>query len=406
MPVQSAEDMNDFLPYGRHVVDEDDIAAVANVLRGDWLTTGPAVEAFERKLADRVGARYAVACSSGTAGLHLAMLAAGIGQGDVAVVPTLTFLATANAARYVGAEVCFADVDQESGLITPAKLEKALAQSSTPPRVVLPVHLAGRVADMAALNEIATRHDLIMIEDACHALGSTMDVDCKRIVVGACSHSTMAVFSFHPVKTIAMGEGGAVTTNDPLLYEKLVRFRSHGMVRDPSRFRATELAFAPDGSANPWYYEMPEIGFNYRASDINCALASSQMNKLDSFIAARRSLADRYDELLAHLAPTVLPPARTKLNDPAWHLYAPRIDFHALSISRADVMHRLKAQGVGTQVHYVPVHLQSYYQDRYGEQQLDGAMDYYRRTLSLPLFPTMSDGDVKRVVDALRSVLK
>lgn len=398
--------MSDFLPYGRQVIDEDDIRAVADVLRGDWLTTGPSVEAFERQLAARVGAKYAVVCSSGTSALHLAMLAAGIGEGDVAVVPTVTFLATANAARYVGAEVAFSDVDRETGLITAETLEKALAQSPKQPRVLLAVHLAGQVADMVAISEIARRENLIVIEDACHALGSTYLADGEQISVGACRHSAMAVFSFHPVKTIAMGEGGAVTTNDPAFYEKLVRFRSHGMVRDPQHFCNSELAFAPDGSPNPWYYEMPEVGFNFRASDINCALASSQMNKLDRFISIRRSLVDLYDRLILELAPAVRRPARVAGCLPAWHLYAARIDFYALAVPRADVMQRLKSAGIGSQVHYIPVHLQPYYLDRYGLQQLNGAMAYYRATLSLPLFPSMKDRDVQRVVDALQAALR
>lgn len=398
--------MTDFLPYGRHVIDEEDINAVADVLRGGWLTTGPAVEEFERRLAARVGARYAVSCSSGTSGLHLAMLAAGVGQDDLAVVPTVTFLATANAARYVGAEVQFADVDKDTGLITAEKLELALSQAPKAARAVLPVHLAGQVADMPAIAEIARRENLIVIEDACHALGSTTDVDGKQQPVGGCHYSSMAVFSFHPVKTIAMGEGGAVTTNDPQLYERLVRLRSHGMVRGGAQLLNTELALTPDGTPNPWYYEMPEIGFNYRVSDINCALASSQLNKLDVFISARRSLVSHYDRLLGSLAPVVMPPSRAANCDPAWHLYAPRIDFHRAGLSRAAVMDRLKSAGIGSQVHYIPVHLQPYYQDRYGYQQLEGAMAYYRSTLSLPLFPSMTDVDVKRVVDAIDAALK
>ena len=398
--------MTDFLPYGRHVIDEDDISAVADVLRGDWLTTGPSVEEFERRFAARVGARYAVVCSSGTSGLHLAMLAAGVGEDDLAVVPTVTFLATANAARYVGAEVQFADVDKDTGLLTAVKLEIALAQAPKPPRAVLPVHLAGQVADMAAIAGIAQRENLVVIEDACHALGSTINIDGRQHPVGGCQYSAMAVFSFHPVKTIAMGEGGAVTTNDPQLYDRLVRLRSHGMVRGADGVRNTELALAPDGKPNPWYYEMPEIGFNYRVSDINCALASSQLNKLDRFIAARRSLVADYDRLLGRLMPRVLPPSRAANCDPAWHLYAPRIDFHGVGVSRASVMNRLRSAGIGSQVHYIPVHLQPYYQDRYGHQQLDGAMAYYRSTLSLPLFPSMTDGDVRRVVDAVDAALK
>lgn len=391
-----------FLPYGRQVIDDDDIAAVVAVLKGDFLTTGPTVEKFEAAFAERVGARFAVACSSGTAALHLATLAAGLGEGDSAIVPTVTFLATANAVRFVGADVVFADVDKATGLLRPEDLEMAIAASSGNAKAVLPVHLGGQSADMAAIAKIAKRHGMIVIEDACHALGTTLDDG----VVGDCQHSAMAAFSFHPVKTIAMGEGGAVTTNDPVLYEKLTRLRNHGMTRDPQRFSNDDLAFGDDGSPNPWYYEMPEVGFNYRASDIHCALGLSQLRKLDAFVSARRSLADTYDRLLAPFAPYVLPPHRVDGCDPGWHLYAARMDFTGLEIPREQVISRLKVAGVGTQVHYIPVHTQPYYQSLVGQQQLPGAMAYYRATLSLPLFPSMTTADVERVAKTIEEVIR
>lgn len=391
-----------FLPYGRQVIDDDDIAAVVAVLKGDFLTTGPTVEKFEAAFAERVGARFAVACSSGTAALHLATLAAGLGEGDSAIVPTVTFLATANAVRFVGADVVFADVDKATGLLRPEDLEMAIAASSGNAKAVLPVHLGGQSADMAAIAKIAKRHGMIVIEDACHALGTTLDDG----VVGDCQHSAMAAFSFHPVKTIAMGEGGAVTTNDPVLYEKLTRLRNHGMTRDPQRFSNDDLAFGDDGSPNPWYYEMPEVGFNYRASDIHCALGLSQLRKLDAFVSARRLLADTYDRLLAPFAPYVLPPHRVDGCDPGWHLYAARMNFTGLEIPREQVISRLKAAGVGTQVHYIPVHTQPYYQSLVGQQQLPGAMAYYRATLSLPLFPSMTIADVERVAKTIEEVIR
>lgn len=391
-----------FLPYGRQVIDDDDIAAVVAVLKGDFLTTGPTVEKFEAAFAERVGARFAVACSSGTAALHLATLAAGLGEGDSAIVPTVTFLATANAVRFVGADVVFADVDKATGLLRPEDLEMAIAASSGNAKAVLPVHLGGQSADMAAIAKIAKRHGMIVIEDACHALGTTLDDG----VVGDCQHSAMAAFSFHPVKTIAMGEGGAVTTNDPVLYEKLTRLRNHGMTRDPQRFSNDDLAFGDDGSPNPWYYEMPEVGFNYRASDIHCALGLSQLRKLDAFVSARRLLADTYDRLLAPFAPYVLPPHRVDGCDPGWHLYAARMNFTGLEIPREQVISRLKAAGVGTQVHYIPVHTQPYYQNMVGQQQLPGAMAYYRATLSLPLFPSMTTADVERVAKTIEEVIR
>lgn len=391
-----------FLPYGRQVIDDDDVAAVVAVLKGDFLTTGPTVEKFETAFAERTGARFAVACSSGTAALHLATLAAGLGEGDSAIVPTVTFLATANAVRFVGADVVFADVDNATGLLRPADFEAALAASSGTARAVLPVHLGGQSVDMRAIAQIAERHDMIVIEDACHALGTTLD---DGGVVGDCRHSAMTAFSFHPVKTIAMGEGGAVTTNDAALHEKLTRLRSHGMTRDPERFLNADLAFGTDGTPNPWYYEMPEIGFNYRASDIHCALGLSQLRKLDAFVSRRRLLAETYDRLLAPLAPCVLPPHRVDGCDPGWHLYAARVDFGSLGISRERAIERLKSFGIGTQVHYIPVHTQPYYQGVVGNQQLPGAMAYYRATLSLPLFPSMTTDDVERVVKGIEEVV-
>lgn len=390
-----------FLPYGRQFLDEEDIAAVAAVLRGDWLTTGPIVEKFEAALAAKVGARFAVVCSSGTAALHLAVLAAGLKPGERAIVPSLTFLATANAVRYADAEVVFADVDGETGLLRAEDLEAAIDGAGGPVAAVLPVHLAGQCVDMSAIAAIAKAKGAVVIEDACHALGSTYVVSGEDITVGSCRHSDMAVFSFHPVKAITTGEGGAITTNDPELYERLKLLRSHGMTRDASKFENADLAFGADGRPNPWYYEMPEPGFNYRASDINCVLGLSQLDKLDGFVARRRALVEIYDRLLARLAPAILPPMRVARCNPAWHLYAPRLLFLETSVARDALMRHLQAAGIGTQVHYIPVHRQPYYRRRQGELQLPGAMNYYRRTLSLPLYPAMSDDDVPRVVDAL-----
>jgi UDP-4-amino-4,6-dideoxy-N-acetyl-beta-L-altrosamine transaminase len=395
-----------FLPYGRQLLDEEDIMAVTAVLRGDWLTTGPMVERFEATLAAKVGARFAVVCSSGTAALHLAVLAAGLKHGERAIVPSLTFLATANAVRYADAEVVFADVDGGTGLLRAADLEAAIDAAAGPVAAVIPVHLAGQCVDLPAVAAIARAKSMTIIEDACHALGSTYSAGERAIPIGSCQHSDMAVFSFHPVKAITSGEGGAITTNDPQLYKRLKLLRSHGMTRDPSEFENIDLAFGGDGKPNPWYYEMPEPGFNYRASDIHCALGLSQLNKLDRFVERRRALVAIYDRLLAELAPAVLPPKRVGGCNPAWHLYAPRFDFLKIGVTREAVVGRLLAVGIGTQVHYIPVHQQPYYKRRLGEQQLPGAMNYYRRTLSLPLYPGMTDADVARVVDVLESSLE
>lgn len=400
-----------FLPYGRQSIDEDDIAAVVAVLRGDWLTGGPAVGAFEQEFARITASRHAVVCANGTAALHLAALAARLGPGMTAVVPSLTFLATANCLRYVGAEVVFADVDADTGLLTAAKLEEALARATKaglpPVKAVLPVHLTGQTCDLAGIADLARRHDLLVVEDACHATGTVgTGPGHEDEPVGACRHSAMAVFSFHPVKTVTSGEGGMVTTRDDALAARLRLMRSHGMTRDPAAFSQDEEAFAPDGSVNPWYYEMAEPGFNYRLPDINCALGLSQLGKLGVFAAARRRLAARYDTLLAPLAPLLRPIPRMPWCRPAWHLYGVLVDFAAAGLHRAEVMRKLQAMGVGTQVHYLPVHRQPYYRDRCGVLDLPGADAYYARCLSLPLFPAMTEEDQDRVVGSLAAVLR
>ncbi len=392
-----------FLPYGRHEIDDEDIAAVTAVLRSDFLTTGPKVEELEAALAMRTNARRAVVCASGTAGLHLACLALELGSDDHVVVPSQTFLATANAVRYVGAEVLFADVDPETGVMRPADLEAALARAGgLRVKAAIPVHLAGRAADMAGLADVARRYGLQLVEDAAHAIGTRYGTATNDAgPVGDCRFSDMAVFSFHPVKTVAMGEGGAITTNSPGLYRRLKRLRSHGMVREPDDFVTHDLAFDAAGSPNPWYYEMTEPGFHYRATDIQCALGLSQLSKLGDRARRRGELWRRYRDALITLAPLVRPPADPIDCEPAWHLFAARIEFAAAGIDRATVMRRLRDQGIGSQVHYIPVHLQPYYRRRYGDLSLPGAATYYERTLSLPLFPAMTDSDVVRVAEAL-----
>ena len=397
----------EFLRYGGHLIEDDDVAAVERVLRGEWLTTGPTVKAFEEAFAQTVGARFAVSCSSGTAALHLASLALRLAPGDNVIVPALTFLATANAVRYVGAEVILSDVEADTGLMRGAHLQQALERAPSEKITALyPVHMNGQCADMEAIAGIAAERGLRVVEDACHALGTTYQTASGETVkVGSCCHSDMAIFSFHPVKIIAMGEGGAVTTNDEALYTRLITLRNHGMIRDAAAFENAALAFAPAGSPNPWYYEMPEMGFNYRASDIHCALGLSQIKKLDRFVTKRRELAETYDRLLAPLSPQVRPLDHVSGCTPGWHLYVALIDYDALGLDRATLMNELRERGIGTQVHYLPLHLQPYYRRRYGEQSLPGSERYYARCLSLPLSPGMEPTDVERVVEALGKVL-
>ena len=395
-------DRPSFLPYARQSIDEGDISAVAEVLRSDWLTTGPTVTEFENAFADKVGAPHAVACSSGTAALHLAALALDLGPGDWVIVPTNTFLATANAVRFVGAEVIFADVGPDSGLMRPHDLERALGENpGKRVKAVFPVHFAGPPVDAEAIYAVSRAAGLAVVEDACHALGTVYRAAGGDRRVGACGHADMAAFSLHPVKAIACGEGGMVTTRDAGLETRLRRLRNHNMVSEAGELENAELAFDAGGAPNPWYYEMPAPGFNYRLSDIHCALGLSQLARLDDFIRRRRDLVARYDRLIAGLAPTVTALGRVADAAPAWHLYPALIDFSALDFDRAELMRRLRQRGIGTQVHYLPVHLQPYYRHRYGEKRLPGALRYYQRCLSLPLFPAMADADVARVVAAL-----
>ena len=393
--------MQKFLPYGRQLIEDDDIAAVSAVLRSDMLTTGPKIPEFENAFAAAVRARHALACSNGTAALHLVAAALDLGPGVAAVVPSITFLATANAVRLTGAEVVFADVDTCTGLITAATIKAAMARSRWPVKAIFVVHLGGQTCDMLSLEALARETGAALIEDACHALGTVYEADGKRHTVGACRHSTAATFSLHPVKTIAAGEGGVVTTADDGLASRLALLRNHGMSREPPF--ASPLATGPSGSINPWYYEMPEPGFNYRLSDIQAALALSQLNKLDRFAAQRRMLAQRYEETLGQvqwLAPTGRSPGCA----PVWHLFQVLCDFPRLGLDRAAVMARLRQQGIGTQVHYIPVHRQPYYAQRYPNTSLHGADQFYDQTLSLPLFAGMTIADVDRVVSALAAI--
>jgi UDP-4-amino-4,6-dideoxy-N-acetyl-beta-L-altrosamine transaminase len=397
--------MRRLLSYGRQFIDDDDVAAVAATLRSDFLTTGPAVLAFENALKETTGASYALACANGTAALHLAMLALGVGQGDIVVVPSLTFLATANAARFVGAEVVFADVDPDHGLMTPQTLRAAIARSPKPPRAAIVVHLNGQTADLDGMSDLAAQNGFDLVEDACHALATRHHYRDGEASVGDARRSRAVCFSFHPVKTIAVGEGGAVTTADAEIAERVGLYRNHGMTRSPQKFVLRDIAFDDRQQPNPWHYEMHDVGFNYRLSDIHCSLGVSQLAKLPRFAARRRELAALYDELLLPLAPAVRPVSRVRWSTPTWHLYSVLIDFEGCGISRARAIEKIRALGIGTQVHYIPVHRQPYYASRVRSGDLPGADAYFKRQLSLPLFYDMSHDDVRLVVRSLTDVL-
>ena len=404
-PLRADEPKPDLLPYGRQVVEDDDIAAVCEVLRSDFLTTGPLVARFEEALTRTVHAEHAVVCANGTAALYLAARALDIGPGSTVIVPSVTFLATANAPHLAGAEIVFADVDPDTGLMRPCDLEKALARAGHAD-ALFNVHLGGQCGDVEEIAAVARRHGLKIIDDACHAIGTRYTAAGTEHTVGDNAYSDLTVFSFHPVKTVTMGEGGAMTAKDAALAEALRLHRNHGMTREPRDFVTAEDAFTGEGNANPWYYELVEPGFNWRATDLQCALGLTQLNKLARFATRRAVLAAAYDSLLAPFAPKLKPVTRVSRCLPVWHLYAVLIDFEACGVTRADVMAALAEEGIGSQVHYYPVHRQPYYATRYGRTVLPGADRYYARALSLPFFASMAVSDAARVTEALARILK
>ena len=390
---------NRFIPYAHQSVDEKDVAAVCSALRSQWLTTGPNVEEFEQTIADYVGVTYAVAVSSGTAALHLACLASGIGSGDEGVTSPITFLASANTIAYCGATPRFADIDPRTYNMDAAALEKCITKRT---RVVIPVHFAGQSCDMQEIQEIVSRkenlfgHKIFIIEDASHALGSRY----LGHRVGCCEYADAAVFSFHPVKHITTGEGGTVVTNNQEMADRIRRLRSHGMNKDPKQFINKDLAFSSYPSPNPWYYEQIELGFNYRITDIQCALGSSQLKKLERFMARRRAIFEKYHIAFSEL-PYVIVPFEASQCTNNFHLYVLQINFDALGLTRAAVVEKLKMENILTQVHYIPVHIQPYYQKHYGTKLGDClvAEQFYGRCLSLPFYPAMSDANVQKVTE-------
>ena len=390
-----------FLPYGRQSVSEEDISAVVDVLHSNHLTTGPAVDAFEAALCNVTEAPYVVACANGTAALHLTALALKLGPGDKVIVPAITFLATANGPRLTGADIIFADVDPQTGLMEAEHLEQAIAIAGGPVKAIYPVHLNGQCANLKDIRDVANSVGAAVIEDACHALGGEYDSS----PIANCLHSDMAILSFHPVKTIACGEGGAVTTRNESLYERLCQLRSHGIERDSCHFQQREQAFDINGHPNPWYYEMNELGFNYRLSDIHAALGTSQLNRLEEFVTVRRKLVEVYRKALVKFSPTIDIVGPASNSSTAWHLMVVLIDFDNASIDRASTMRRLREKGIGSQVHYIPVPWQPYYRKNSPAHDFPGAEAYYERCLSLPLYPAMSEDDVRRVVETLGNIL-
>ncbi len=376
------------LAYGRQAVTEDDVQRVVDVLQSGWLTTGPVVERLERAVAEYVGAAEAVALSSGTAALHAAMFALGIGPGDEVIVPAMTFAATANGVVYQGGTPVFADVDPETLLLDPERVGIRITPRT---RAIIAVDYAGQPCDYEALGSIARDHNLVLVDDASHALGARD----RGVPVGRLAD--LSTFSMHAVNPITSGEGGMVTTEDDTLAELIRRFRNHGFSRDHRQCAA----------AGSWYYEMTDLGYNYRLSDVQSALGLGQLAKLDDWLARRREIAEQYDRALASL-PGVRPLGRREGAVHAWHLYVVRLDREALGIDRAAVFRALRAEGIGVEVHYIPVHLHPFYRERYGTAPglCPVAEAAYEEILTLPLFPGMTDEDAADVVTAMEKVIR
>jgi dTDP-4-amino-4,6-dideoxygalactose transaminase len=377
-------------PYSRPDITDADIKMVTSVLAGEnqYLTQGMHLSCFESELAERFGAKFAVVCNSGTAALHMAYKGLGVGPDAGVVTSAVTFLATANAARMCNAPVAFADVDPNTGNVSADTMAKAIERADFPVKVLAPVHLGGRPCDMVALRDLAAANGCALVEDASHAPGAVYrDHDQTTFQIGACAHSDAATFSFHAIKHVAMGEGGAVLTNDADVAERAALLRNHGMIRNPDEWIAQS---DPD---TPWYYEMHDIGWNYRADEMTCALGRSQLRRFGESNENRRALANLYYDTLDQVGALTLP-ERPKVEDEhAWHLFAAKIDFDEIGRSRGAVMRSLSELGIGTQVHYIPLYRQPYYTGL-EIQDFPGAEQYYANTLSLPMYNQLGAEDI------------
>jgi UDP-4-amino-4,6-dideoxy-N-acetyl-beta-L-altrosamine transaminase len=394
------------IPYGRQAIDEDDIAAVVAALRSDFLTCGPQVEAFEREFAAMVGAKHAVAVSNATAALHLAMVVAKIGSGDRVVTSPNTFLASANCAAYVGATPDFCDIDPVSYNLDPMKLGEGWKPDT---KAVVAVDYAGQSSDMPAIARIARAKGALVIEDACHGTGGSFQHEGRSWKLGGHPWADITTFSFHPVKTMTTGEGGMFVTDNDEYACKARLLRNHGMEREHGRFQAFGQSSDPLCETGPWAYEMQHLGYNYRITDLQCALGRSQLKKLPCFIRRRQEIVSRYNEAFANIPwlkpPQLRPPASDLRPLISWHLYTVQIDFATLGKSRKQVMSELREKGIGTQVLYIPVYLQPWYRQTYGYApgKCPNAESFYLQALSLPLYPALSEDSVERVIQAVRS---
>ena len=370
------------IPYGKQTIEQDDIQAVVDVLKSDFLTTGPKIAEFEQTVADYVGAKYAVAISNGTSALHAACFAAGIGPGDEVITTPLTFAASANCVLYCGGTPVFADVDPKTYNIDPEDIRRKITDRT---KAIIAVHLAGQPCDMDAIHSIAREHGLIVIEDGAHALGSVY----KGKRVG--SLSDMTTFSFHPVKPITTGEGGMIVTDNEDFYKKMILFRSHGITRDDSMMTRND---------GPWFYQQFDLGYNYRITDIQCALGCSQMKKLDRFLARRKEIVARYNEAFAD-CDNIITPYQLSDTESGWHLYIVQVK----NCDRRQVFEGMREKGIGVNVHYIPVYMHPYYQEHgYENVHCANAEEIYSHIISLPLYPGLTSEQQDYVIDTLKSL--
>lgn len=379
---------SELLPYGHQWIDDEDINAVVEVLKTDWITQGPKIDEFERNVAEYCGAKYAVAVSSGTAALHAACAIAGISEGDEAITTPITFAATANAVVYCGGKPVFADIREDTLNIDVQEIERRLAPRT---KAILPVDFAGHPADLDGIRMLAGKRKLVVIEDACHALGA----EYKGRKLGGLSD--MTIFSFHPVKHITTGEGGMILTNSKRYYEKLRVFRHHGIIKNANTLK----------NEGPWYYEIPSPGYNFRITDLQCALGISQLKKLDFFVQRRREIVAMYNEAFTEMQ-VVITPGEDEHVRAAYHLYVIQLRTEMLRVGRKEVFEALRAENIGVNIHYMPLHLHPFYQRQFGYRTGDypKAERYYERAITLPIFPKMSDQDVKDVIKAVQKVLR
>lgn len=377
----------EYLAYGRQTIDQKDIEAVVKVLKGDYLTTGPYVKEFEEKVASYVGAKYAVAVSNGTAALHMACFAAGIKEYDEVIVSAITFAASANAVLYCGGTPVFVDIDPLTYNIDSEKIEKKITNKT---KAIIPVDFSGQSVDMDRIKAIADKHGLIIIEDAAHALGS----EYKGKKVG--SQADMVEFSFHPVKPITTAEGGIITTNNEDLYKKMMLFRTHGITRDSEVLQDNH---------GPWYYEQQVLGYNYRLTDVQSALGTSQISKIDEFVNRRREIVKHYNEAFKDLK-EIVTPFEADFSKSGWHIYVIKVKPELLKVSRKEIFEALQAENIGVNVHYLPVYLHPYYRDLgYKKGLCPNAEELYDNMITLPLFPSMTNEDVNDVITAVNKVI-